>query len=165
MTWRRTVLLTVCLSSLVFVLTFYTLQARDRLDPVDLEARIRSSRPQWANYQEDIKGQIGAAPVAQWNGHPLSATLRGQELLVRFELEGAWIERLVALPILVRDPFGGMVLNHGAHFESPEVEYQFLLSNRQGDMSVPWVELKYPHRETRLVFSPEGTWNANEGMR
>ena len=67
---------------LIFLLlvSFYTVVNSVRLDTAEIARRCAESHPEWQNYQEDIKGQIGAAPVAEWKGEPLALDVRGREV-------------------------------------------------------------------------------------
>ena len=128
----------------------------------ELAERIAASEPEWANYQEDIKSQIGAKPVAEWMGEPISVAIEGTVATVTFELEGPWALRDFGLPILLREPFGGIHLPASATVETSRIAYQFNLPQEFLTSPLPWVEIKYPHHERRLALDADGTWTAPE---
>ena len=43
----------------------------------ELAQRVVRSVPDWADYQEDLKGHLGATPVAQWQGAPIREAVLG----------------------------------------------------------------------------------------
>ncbi|MCH7909053.1 MAG: hypothetical protein IIB38_05485 [Candidatus Hydrogenedentes bacterium] len=128
----------------------------------ELAERVSASRPEWANYHEDLKAQVGVTPVAEWQGEPLQALQTGRQLDIIFDVTGPWSQRDVALPILVRDPFGGVYRDVHAKREKNRVTYRFVIDPSAEHAPVPWVEIQYPHHERRLVFSEEGTWSAED---
>lgn len=142
------------------LLAVFALQGRAAVSLEELQRRIETSAPRWANYQEDIKGQIGAAPAAEWEGKPISARIDGANLRVEFEIAGPWEARELALPLLAHDPLGNTYQNTAALFEGARVTYVFTLAEVPARGTLPWVEIKYPHRERRLVFSDTGVWEA-----
>ena len=126
----------------------------------DLAARVQRSVPRWANYQEDLKGQLGSTPVARWRGAPVRARVSGAEASVVFEVTGAWASYDFALPVLLKDHLGAVYRNSSARRTGSEVEYLFRMRNHVEGTTVPWVEVAYPHNFQRLAFSDEGTWSA-----
>lgn len=162
MTPRRALLLTACSTlavALAALYLSYVRQARDRMEPEELARNAALSRPEWANYQEDIKAHLGATPAAQWEGRPLSAQLTDSVLEVTFELSGPWAERDFVLPILMRDALGDERRHTAYVLDLPRVTYIFHLPERQGNTPIPWVLLKYPHHEDRLILDAEGKWS------
>lgn len=139
----------------------YLSDAEDRLDPGDLHRRTALSNPEWANYQEDIKAQIGAAPVAQWHGRPIAVRRDGVIINVTFRLEGPWAERSIVIPVLIRDPFGNERRHQGYDLRLPEVVYTFQLDQDAAQAPVPWIIVKYPHHEDRLTLDRYGEWRAD----
>lgn len=125
----------------------------------ELAQRVQRSFPDWANYQEDLKGQLGATPVARWEGRPLRARVARSEVSIVFEVSGAWAEYDFALPILLKDHLGKVYRNRFTRHTNSEVEYIFHLTNRVEGTSVPWIEVAYPHHLERLAFSDEGEWS------
>jgi hypothetical protein len=131
----------------------------------EIARRVRESRPTWQNYPEDIKAQPGARLAAQWQGEPIAAEWNGAEVRVTFRLQGPWTERQQAFPILLEEPLGGVHQNTGAVFpdDAPDdVVYVFQIGGgEKNGMPLPWLQVKYPHGERRLVLS-EGRWRADE---
>ncbi len=126
----------------------------------ELALRVQRSVPRWANYQEDLKAQVGSTPLARWEGSPIRARVAEDEVTVAFEVSGAWADYDFALPVLLKDHLGKVYRNHAARRTNSEVEYIFRLADRSEGASIPWVEIAYPHNFQRLAFSDEGTWYA-----
>lgn len=126
----------------------------------EIAERVAKSLPKWANYQEDIKGQIGSTPVARWKGEPVEARVDGSDVFVTFELSGAWAQYDFALPVLLKDHLGKVYQKRDATRNGTRVEYRFQLTNRVEGASLPWVEVAYPHHFERIAFSAQGTWSA-----
>lgn len=126
----------------------------------ELARRVQASVPNWANYQEDLKGQLGSTPVARWKGRPIRAHAGGAEITVVFEVSGPWAEYDFALPVLLKDHLGAVYRNSSASRTGPEVEYVFQMKDHTQGATVPWVEIAYPHNLQRLAFSDKGTWAA-----
>lgn len=163
MMMRRIVAGLVIAAAAAAFLTAYVrffLEAEERLDSPDLERRALLSAPSWASYQEDIKAQIGAAPVAQWSGHPVEARREGDRVHVRFRLEGPWAERSAVIPVLVRDPFGHEHRYEQYSLQPPDVVYTFELEGESAGAPVPWIMVKYPHHEDRLPLDANGQWRS-----
>jgi len=136
----------------------YWAQARRAsLEPADLAQRVASSRPTWENYHEDVKAQVGATPVAQWVGEPESAARVPRGVRVTFLVTGAWAQRDCAPPVLLRDPRGEVHRSVRAAIAGGRVAYSFEWPGSEGAL-LPWIELRYPHGEKRLVLSEDGTW-------
>ena len=149
---------------LIVLLGFFVYSFRrgsNQVSPEELAARVAESRPEWANYQEDLKAQVGVTPLAEWEGKPLSARHEGRDLHITFQVDGPWSERDVALPILLRDPFGNARRNLSAECQGRSVVYRFYFPDIARDAPLPWVEIQYPGRERRLVFSEQGEWPAD----
>lgn len=122
----------------------------------ELAARVKASRPEWQSYQEDIKAQLGAGPVAEWRGEPVRAVQEGSALRLTFQLTGPWSRRDCFAPILVADPRGVIQRPVSAMSREREVIYGFDLG--EGGGAVPWLEVKFPNGEKRLVFDQNGVW-------
>lgn len=133
------------------------------IDVDKLRQRIDQSQPTWQSYQEDIKGQVGATPVAQWKGRPVETRHEGATVSVLFAIESPWADYGVAVPILLRDPMGGVYRNASATHAAGVTTYVFELREDSGRSSLPWLEIKYPHHEQRLALNPEGQWSADSG--
>ena len=137
-----------------------TAESPTEILPEELAARVLQSAPKWADYQEDIKGHLGATPVARWRGEPVRARIDGADAIVIFEVSGVWATYDFALPVLLKDHLGNVYRNRSSIRIGSEVEYRFLLKDRVEGTSVPWIEVAYPHHFQRLALSPEGTWAA-----
>ena len=127
----------------------------------ELAARIAQSNPAWESYQEDIKGQIGAGPVAEWGGDPSKLWMENDRIFIVFRLHGPWAAREAALPILLRDPSGHAQKNLCAERENGgTVRYMF--TNPNPGTIPAWLEIKYPRTERRLVLSERGSWQEKQ---
>jgi len=124
----------------------------------ELERRVDASRPAWESYQEDLKSQIGAGPVAQWEGVPVKVRTERRAVHVTFRLTAAWAHRGAAIPILMREPLGGVHRNIDARCDGDRVTYLFECPPSASGMPFPWIELKYPHYQKRIVLSDRGEW-------
>ena len=120
--------------------------------------RVENSQPTWQSYSEDIKGQIGATPVAEWEGELTEVRLEGGAVRVTFRLSGPWAQRDAAIPVLLREPFGGTRRNTGARRDGDFVTYIIELPETARGQALPWVELKFPHGQRRLPLSEKGIW-------
>lgn len=121
----------------------------------DLQDKVIKSRPEWANYHEDLKEHLGTSPVALWIGEPVKARIDGKVLLIDFDVTGDWQDIEVYLPILIRDHLGNVVLNSAASELDGVVRYEFTIT----DPYTPWVEVQYPHQIRRIVFDRDHTWS------
>jgi hypothetical protein len=130
------------------------------LSEEDLAARCADSTPRWDSYQEDIKGQVGARPVAQWLGKPVSASANTGAVAVTFQVTGPWAQRTAAVPIIVKDPAGAVRVAHGTGDGAGTVDYKITLPGSE-QSSVPWLEVQYPHHRERLPLNAEGKWQAD----
>ncbi len=164
MTWRRVILGVVILVLAGALFLAYWVTGAP-IDEAALARRVAESVPQWANYQEDIKGQIGARAVAQWRGRPVSAEWIGAMLDVEFELSGPWAGRDVALPILCHTPSGKFLRSGEAMRNGEIVRYSFPAGDEESMLRPAWVELKYPHEERRIAFDEKGRWQAGDAGR
>jgi len=121
-----------------------------------LAERCAQARPAWENYQEDIKGQVGAGPAAQWEGEFLGAYYEDNSILVVFELAGPWADHDFGIPVLLRDPYGKLhrhdvlIRHRGKHV------YRFELPGDQDPAAMPWVEIQYPHHRRKAVLREAG---------
>lgn len=122
----------------------------------ELAARVKAAQPDWQSYLEDLKGQVGAGPVAQWQGTPVHARKTQNELLISFEISGSWVKRVCYIPVMIREPRGAVFVSADAEKDDSCARYKFQLPQMARD--VPWVELKYPTGQIRLVFSDSGEW-------
>ncbi|MCX5758735.1 MAG: hypothetical protein NTU83_09580 [Candidatus Hydrogenedentes bacterium] len=123
----------------------------------ELAARIEKSRPAWESYQEDIKGQIGAGPVAEWDGTPSRLWFDRDAVFFTFAMRGPWAARDMGVPVLLRDPSGRVQRDLRADRNGLMVCYTF--ERPKLDALPTWLEIRYPHTERRLVLSARGEWN------
>lgn len=122
----------------------------------ELAKRVASCRPTWQNYHEDIKGQIGAGPVAEWEGSLEAVEARVGSVTATFRISGPWAGRDVAIPMLLQEPLNGAHQNNGAQREGDRVIYRFDLPSADG--ALPWIELRFPHHTRRVAIPPGGIW-------
>ena len=146
-------------AALAFVLPagLYTYFNSRPISPEEMARRCREAQPRWQSYQEDIKAFIGAAPVAEWRGRPISAARGGAE--VTFQIDGGWADRTAALPVLLRTPTGEVHCSAKATGKGGERVYRFPI---EADAAPPWLEIQYPHARDRLVLDAQGAWRAAE---
>lgn len=141
---------------LVGILTY--LNSQD-IPEDELIRRCQTSHPEWLSYQEDVKGQVGAAPVAAWKGEPIEAVLAANgRLFITFSLASPWAEYAAALPVLVRDPLGHVYQDESAERKNGARVYAFSLAEVQDPAQIPWIELRYPHTERRIPLDGAGLW-------
>ncbi len=126
----------------------------------ELAARIEKCSPQWQGYQEDIKGQVGAGPVAEWRGEPVKAVQQDSKLMITFRLSGAWASRDGAIPVLTQDSLGRVRQSTSATHDQGLTTYDFSLDLSGSASLLPWVEVKFPNGDKRIVFDQKGVWNA-----
>lgn len=128
-------------------------------DPDALARRCAAAAPEWQRYQEDIKA-LGAGPVAQWHGSPVSATVSPAGADVVFELSPPWSDYEAALPILLRTPDGTVHQYASSTLENGRRTYHYDCFPEDPGAALPWIEIHYPHTERRLVLDPSGRWTA-----
>ncbi len=133
--------------------------AAPEISPEELLRRCEACKPEWLSYQEDIKGQIGARPVALWRGEPVSVRRTGSGWEVAFALSPPWSEYGAAVPVLLRDSLGGELIPESSRMEDGLRVYRY---KSPPDAGGPWVELHYPHTERRIVLDAAGAWNRPE---
>ncbi|MGI6458554.1 MAG: hypothetical protein ACOX5J_00395 [Candidatus Hydrogenedentales bacterium] len=142
------------------VVVVMILTAKGPISSEELARRVINCEPSWSNYDEDLKAQIGAAPVAEWKGEPAEARWEAGELMVSFAVLGVWAGRDTAIPVLVKLPNGETHRNEAAAWEGGKLVYQFTTSLQ----AMPqWVIVRYPfYGERRLVLSEDGRWESVE---
>ncbi|MBI4556847.1 MAG: hypothetical protein HY706_04625 [Candidatus Hydrogenedentes bacterium] len=123
--------------------------------------RVLASHPTWQSYDEDIKAQIGAAPVAEWQGQPVAAQCDTETVRVTFRLTGPWAVRKTAIPVLLRDPLSGTHQNARTERKNGMATYVFEMPKSATSAGMAWIEIKYPRGERRLILSPTGEWEAD----
>jgi len=159
---RRVVAIILLVAAVAVLAVLGVMQAPPPVSPDELARRIAESRPTWANYDEDVKAQIGATPTAQWRGSPDAAQRDGATVRVTFRLSGPWAQqRQVAFPILLREPLGGIHRPARADCGDGRATYVFQLDDEAATGVLPWLEVKYPYGEKRLVLSEDGSWRAS----
>jgi len=144
-------------AALGFLIAFYAAVNRASVDPVEIAARCATAKPVWQNYQEDVKGQVGASATATWRGRPVRLETEGNTARLTMHVEPPWSDYDAAMPILLRDPLGHTVQNDPTATGRVERVYTFQLPGVAG---APWVEIHYPHQERRLPLT-SGQWQAN----
>lgn len=122
-----------------------------KINETELAALAGKAHPVWTNYQEDIKAQIGATPVAQWRGTPRHAWKDAEGIHVQFDIEGAWKKRACVIPILIRDNGGTEYLSPKGVVEQGTVTYTFP-SASLNSVFANTIEIKYPNEERQLVL-------------
>ena len=148
--------LAVGLTLLVLLIAFIR---TPELSPEILMDRCATARPEWTSYAEDIKGMIGAGPVAQWRGDLHQAVRAGRELRLNFRLAPPWAEYTAAIPILLRDPQGQVHYPREVKGDNAERTYLYRLPPESTE-ALPWIEVHYPGVERRISFDREGRWRA-----
>lgn len=145
----------------VAAVLFFTLLNARPIAQEDLFARCAASQPAWNGYQEDIK-EIGARPVAQWHGAPLSLEVSAGEVRLIMSLDPPWDAWEAALPLLIRDPEGHVHRDRATTREGAQRVYHFPPIVENSDPLPPWIEIQYPHTKRRLFLDAAGAWHANE---
>jgi len=157
MSQRVRLIVAACVAAtLGFLITFYAAVNSAGVDPVEIAQRCATARPVWQNYQEDVKGQVGASATATWHGQPIRFELDGSTARLTMRLEGPWVDYPCAMPILLRDPLGHTAQNEEATGPGAERVYTFHLP---AATNPPWVEIHFPHQERRLPLTG-GQWRA-----
>ena len=134
------------------------LTGRGPISGEELARRVAECEPSWSNYDEDLKAQIGAAPVAEWKGEVAWARWEAGELRVAFLVRGAWAGRDIAIPVLLKLPNGETRRNADAAREDGKLVYRFTTSL---DTPPQWVGVRYPFSGARrIVLSEDGRWES-----
>ncbi len=144
----------------LLLLAYWTFTHGGEVLPEELTRRCTEAQPSWANYDEDLKAQVGAAYVARWSGAPVHAEMRSDVLFIDFYLEPPWARYGCALPVLVREPAGRVLQSVAATHSDAMVTYRFNLPPDYEESCPPWVTVRYPRDEWRLPLGPEGVWTA-----
>ncbi len=145
---------------LLFVVVAY-LAGGQTLSPEELLRRCAASQPAWNGYQEDIK-EIGAGPVAQWQGRPVSLRVAGKTVYLTVALEAPWAEWEAALPLLMKTPEGQVYRQVRYRHEAGECVYEFDALSTDVSTLPPWLDIQYPHTRKRLYLDGAGRWHAAE---
>lgn len=131
-----------------------------RLDEEQLRARVEASRPTWESYQEEVKAQVGATPVAMWEGSIDEVRAESGRVTVVFRIAEPWSELSVAMPVLLRDPFMNTHAASSVEAGGGRATYVFEVPEASSSGSLAWVEVKYPRGSRRVALSAEGVWRA-----
>jgi len=126
--------------------------------PEEIGQRCERSAPSWESYQEDIKGQVGAGPVAEWTGQPQSVQVGKGEVQVDFAIGPPWGEYDAALPVLLRDSFGATCRHDAVERVDQVRRYHFPLQGEALQRPPSWVELRFPHSEAWVPLDTDGRW-------
>ena len=144
----------------VLLALLLVLPVRAPLSDEELARRVRASQPAWGNYDEDLKAQLGAAPVAEWEGRLTRLQWASGVLQISFSLTGPWAKRDVAIPILVQLPDGETFRDEAAIREGSQITYRLSTSLEHPPQ---WVVVRYPfYGERRIVLSEDGRWESAE---
>lgn len=146
--------------ALLFMLVIVAISRIGHYDmPIEEVAqRCREAQPAWQSYSEDIKGQVGARPVALWRGEVIEARQKGESVEVVFLLEAPWSRWEAAMPILLREPAGNVILGAADSQPSEQRTYRFTLFAPGQAAPLPWIELQYPHAQIRITLDTQGEW-------
>lgn len=135
------------------ITAYVALVPAPEITPDQVRARALAAAPDWFRYDEDIKGQIGAAPVAAWHGAPEWVRIGPGGAEIAFTVTGAWRDYGAPLPILARDPFGKVHLANAGRWEDDLFVYRL---PELADAGIPWIELRYRRHETRVQIGTDG---------
>ena len=148
----------VLVAFLVAGLAVLARMGEHKLDPAELATKCRESRPAWVSYQEDIKGQVGARPVARWRGRLVEVRQEEGAMTVTFRLESPWAAYDADVPVLLRDPMGREYRQNRVERQDGTRRYIFQLDAKDGASILPWVEIHFPHTERRVALGNKGRW-------
>lgn len=151
---KRVLIAVAVLFGVVFL--YASLIPAKSVSPAEVADRCRASQPEWRTYDEDVKAQIGATPVAAWSGVPLSVQASPGAYVLTFELSGVWLAYDADLPVLVRDPFGQVLRKATVTRSGPQVTYTYAVDN--AGAIAPWLEIRYPRQERRVQLDAQGHW-------
>ena len=128
----------------------------------ELRKRVNATRTDWANYHEDLKGQIGSTPVARWEGEPTQSSVRENAIEIEFLINGYWAQTEVNLPLIIRGPLGKTYSDTTSKRRAGIVTYSFEIPT--GTSQFSWIELKYPHVTRRIAYT-DGHWDTPTDRR
>jgi hypothetical protein len=157
-------IITVVLATLFSGLALIAIMEAHHADPAKLAKRCAESHPSWAGYQEDIKEQVGAQPVAAWRGRLEQVRQEAGLITVTFRLESPWAGYDADVPVLLRDPMGRECRQESVERQGGTRRYIFLLNTESGTSILPWVEIHFPHTERRIALGTEGLWKESPPM-
>jgi hypothetical protein len=153
----KKVVISLPVLALLIGIVLWMVSSHQVMDASTLAGRCAASRPTWDGYQEDIKA-INAAAVAAWHGAPIHVHQEGLQVTVRFAITGDWRDYRCAIPILLRDPLNRMYHPDHVVCEKDLHVYSFTVSQDAGEHVFPWIKLRYPHREDRILLNEDGIW-------
>ncbi len=139
----------------------YMLRGSLDVSPKELAKRCARSAPAWQNYPEDIKAQIGATPVAQWHGELVSVSRANATIQIAFNVTGAWRHRAMAIPVLLREPHGGIHCSKQIRHLNEQTVYLFELPHEMRQAALTWLEVRFPHGTKRIVLASDGSWQSS----
>jgi len=113
----------------------------------ELAARVAAFTPEWETYQESLKAEIGARPVAEWEGEPVSAERRTGHVVITVELQGPWAQRDFGLPLILRGPTLRTYAPATVEQKDGVAVYRFDVAEGE---ALPWVEVQYPLGRRRI---------------
>lgn len=126
----------------------------------DLAGRAEISQPAWQSYQEDVKSQIGAGPIAEWKGDPAEAIQQALTVRVTFVLQEPWATRAAAVPVMIQDPQGRVCRSTATEKNGDRLTYVFPIEGIGSGGAFPWIEVKFPNGSKRLILNEQGAWRA-----
>ena len=153
-------LVTIAVGLILLIGTIMALQQPVEEIPIDeVRTRIESSQPEWANYLEDLKAQVGSSPVAKWRGTITQGQASEGTVTLEFTTQGYWNEHEIIIPMLIRDNLGYVTQQTKARYQGETLTYTFTL---QQQSPPPWIEVRFPHNSRRIAFGNEGRWTAQD---
>jgi hypothetical protein len=153
---RRMLKRSLFFATLLVVLLVVSLPMHAPVSEKELARRVMRSDPAWNNYDEDLKAQLGAAAVAEWEGKVTRIQWVSGVLQVSFIITGPWEQREFAIPILLQLPDSKIFRNDAAVREENKVTYRFSTASEEPPQ---WVVVRYPfYGERRIVLNDEGVW-------
>ena len=154
---RHIALLTGGVALLFLAVAWYS--GSQSLPPGELLRRCGASQPAWNGYQEDIK-EIGAGPVAQWQGQLISLRISGKTVYLTVALEGPWSEWDAAIPLLLKTPEGQVFRSVRYQHQAEGCVYEFDALGTDSPTLPPWLDIQYPHTRKRLHLDGGGHWQS-----
>jgi hypothetical protein len=143
----------------IIVILLMVITANRPITEEELARRVQQCAPSWSNYDEDLKAQLGATPVAEWEGELEGVGWEASALTVSFALTGDWAKRDIGIPVLVKLPVGETVRSGSFSRNGSMAIYRFPTPL---DSPPQWVVVRYPfYGERRVVLSKDGHWSAD----
>ena len=129
--------------------------------PDDLEARVEAAAPRWENYDEDLKGMVGATAVALREGQVRRAIHADAVVEIGLEVGPPWAGHTASIPLLLRTPNGDVARARAEPGTGPHRTYRFRLDDAPEPGQLSWVQVRLPGAERRLPLDSAGTWEAS----